>query len=433
MDFTKLIQSNIHPKIILDIGANVGEFAIQSKMAWPDAYIFSIEANPNCEPYLKRVGNPFLIQALSSENKTNVPFYTTKLNPINTGNSLYKETCTNLYDDNNCVIKYITTSKLDDLFDESNDGCFNLIKIDTQGSEIDIIKGGINLIKKSKWILLEVSIISCNENSILIDDVIKYMTEIGFDIGTDIENHIHENKIVQKDILFKNLSKNKHMNKIEQNRHSSQMGIYKNGLQTDGLEYEILYDAAQEIKGVNGFTCELGVRCGGSSAMIIQSCIDNDDKRIHVGIDPYGNIEFSHPWSTAENKMMRSDWTNKMKQESLPKLFQFCNEKEVEFLFFNLESTEFFKRFSDGIPVYNEYKRIINQYAFVFFDAPPSPDGKTKIEECEFFQSRTPIGGVWVFDDVGIYQHDNVHQRLINEWGFEIFQKGWKWSYKKTK
>ena len=90
----------------------------------------------------------------------------------------------------------------------------------------------------------------------------------------------------------------------------------------------------------------------------------------------------------------------------------------------------------DIIPLdllWNEYKRIINQYAFVFFDAPPSPDGKTKIEECEFFQSRTPIGGVWVFDDVGIYQHDNVHQRLINEWGFEIFQKGWKWSYKKTK
>ena len=219
---------------------------------------------------------------------------------------------------------------------------------------------------------------------------------------------------------------------VQAHRHSPQMGLYQDtGLETDGRDYEALYDAAQMIKGVPGFTCELGTRKGGSCAIIIQACIDNNDKRIHVGIDPFGNIEFYHP--DAHGGKMRSDYTNKMKQESLPILYKFCADREVEFLFFNLESTEFFKRFADGIPVYNEYKRIVNEYALVFYDAPPSKDGKTKMEEAEFFYPRTPVGGVWVFDDVSMYDHGWIDDRLTKEWGFERRGGGWKRVYKRIK
>lgn len=220
--------------------------------------------------------------------------------------------------------------------------------------------------------------------------------------------------------------------RIEKHRHSPQMGFYQGELHTDGLDYHVLYDAAQMIKGVPGLTCELGVRRGGSSAMIMQACIDNDDKRVHVGIDPFGNIEFYHPWAPVPGEKMRGDWTNKMKQEAMPPLFEYCKQHEYEFIFFCLESTEFFKRFADGVPVYNEYKRIINEYALVFFDAPPSPDGKTKIEEAEFFQSRTPKGGMFVFDDVSLYSHQGLHNKLIDEWGFELVDSAWKWSYRKV-
>lgn len=206
MDFTKIIQLNINPKTILDIGANVGEFCLQSKSIWPYSYIFMIEANPNCEPYLKNTGHPYLIQALSKKNKENVPFYSTKINPINTGDSLYREISSDLYEGDNCIIHYITTKKLDDLFDESA-GNFDLIKLDTQGSEIDIMDGGLSMIKRAKWVLIEASVVPCNENTILIDDVIKYMINIGFDSGVVIEEHIHENVLKQKDILFTNLNK----------------------------------------------------------------------------------------------------------------------------------------------------------------------------------------------------------------------------------
>lgn len=218
--------------------------------------------------------------------------------------------------------------------------------------------------------------------------------------------------------------------RIEAHRHSPQMGQYQAGLNTDGLDYHVLYDAAQQIKGVEGLTCELGVREGGSSAMIIQACLDNDDKRVHVGIDPYGNIEYLEP---RYNAKIRSDWTNDMKQRSLPRMYQFCLERKVEFLFFCLECTEFFKRYADGIPIYNEYKEMVNKYSLVFFDAPATPDGQSKCVEAEFFQSRMPIGGMFVFDDISVYNHDAVHQKLINEWGFELTEMAWKAAYRKVK
>ena len=43
-----------------------------------------------------------------------------------------------------------------DLFDD--DTVFDMIKIDTQGSEIDILKGGTELIKRTQVIMLEVDI-----------------------------------------------------------------------------------------------------------------------------------------------------------------------------------------------------------------------------------------------------------------------------------
>jgi len=214
-------------------------------------------------------------------------------------------------------------------------------------------------------------------------------------------------------------------------------GMYK-GIGTDSTDYPVLYDAAQAIKGVEGFTCELGVYYGGSSALIVQACIDNDDPRIHVGIDPYGNIEFADPRGAPDDKVR--GYPNSIKHSALPDLFKFFSIKQVEFLFFNMEAAEFFQRFADGIPVYNQCKTIINSYALVHFDTPASMDGSTKIAEAEFFQSRTPVGGIWVFDDVGTgtkgeggwYHHENVHARMC-DWGFELLTKAWKWSYRKVR
>ena len=94
----------------------------------------------------------------------------------------------------------------------------------------------------------------------------------------------------------------------------------------------------------------------------------------------------------------------------------------MECLYFPLEDTEFFKRYSDGIPIYNEYKKIINTYALVFFDGPHTSN-LVKIE-FDFFKDKIPKGGVLIFDDIYQYPHMDTLDEYILSNGFKLLEKG---------
>jgi FkbM family methyltransferase len=196
MNLSKIINY-FYPHRILDIGANIGQFHLLCKQYFPTSYIFSIEASNECEPYLKQITDQYYI-GLLSKDESDYKFYSLKNNPINTGNSIYKE-LTEHYSDYNLEIINKKGIKLDNLFEPESE--FDLIKIDTQGSELDIISGGIQLCNKAKGILLEVSLTQYNENSPLYDEVINFMDNIGFKKVEILDENIHP-IIHQQDILF---------------------------------------------------------------------------------------------------------------------------------------------------------------------------------------------------------------------------------------
>jgi hypothetical protein len=81
----------------------------------------------------------------------------------------------------------------------------DLIKIDVQGSELDILNGGRKTIKRSKYVLLEVSTIQYNIKSPLMDKVVEKMKEYEFRIEEILNyNKLDNGQIFQMDILFKN-------------------------------------------------------------------------------------------------------------------------------------------------------------------------------------------------------------------------------------
>jgi FkbM family methyltransferase len=193
------ITNYFYPYRILDIGANIGQFHQIAKQTFSDSYIFSIEASDDCESYLKQITENYYIGLLAKDN-IEYDFYSRKNYSTGTGNSIYKE-LTHFYSEDQLEIIKKQGIRLDDLF--TNDTEFDLIKIDTQGSELDIITGGIELCKKSKGILLEVSLTQYNENAPLYDEVIEYMKNIGF-IPKDILDESKNHGSHQQDILFLN-------------------------------------------------------------------------------------------------------------------------------------------------------------------------------------------------------------------------------------
>ena len=204
MRLEEVRDMGINPNTILDIGAHTGQFHSWSKRVWPDVGVFMIEANPLHESHLDKLammnGDKYLIAALGDEERE-VTFYTRSDKPHTEGNSYYKEH--NYWDIPQLVQETkVTLQKLDNLFE--NDAVFDIIKVDTQGSEIDILKGGKDLVSKAQAIILEVSFIEYNEGAPTAEETIDYMNEIGFEERMSIGEHYDGETIVQKDLLFTN-------------------------------------------------------------------------------------------------------------------------------------------------------------------------------------------------------------------------------------
>ena len=204
MRLEEVRDMDINPNAILDIGAHTGQFHSWSKRVWPDVGVFMIEANPLHESHLDKLammnGDNYLIAALGDEERE-VTFYTRSDKPHTEGNSYYKEA--NYWDIPQLVQKSKTKlKKLDNIFED--DATFELIKIDTQGSELDILKGGKELVKRALAVVLEVSLIEYNEGAPSAEETINYMNKIGFEERMSIGEHYDGETIIQKDILFTN-------------------------------------------------------------------------------------------------------------------------------------------------------------------------------------------------------------------------------------
>jgi len=146
----------------------------------------------------------------------------------------------------------------------------------------------------------------------------------------------------------------------------------------DSKEYEFFDEAIKLLKNPIGVSVEIGVRRGMGSKCIIDAYRKYHPhiKLNHLGIDPYGNILYR---TADRDPGGRLDYTNKMKQEALLDLIK----EYPEFNLVNLEDSEFFKRFADGYPIYNENKIMLTQYEVVHFDGPHDTD--SVIKEVNFF------------------------------------------------
>jgi hypothetical protein len=93
------------------------------------------------------------------------------------------------------------TNTLDVLFSNKT---FEFIKIDCQGAEIPILKGGLNLIKNTDVILLELPFCGQYNHGVPnFNEHINFMNSIGFDVFDISELHYLNNfLLIQIDICF---------------------------------------------------------------------------------------------------------------------------------------------------------------------------------------------------------------------------------------
>ena len=80
----------------------------------------------------------------------------------------------------------------------------DLLKIDTQGYELEILKGAARSLPAAKAVILETSLIEVNEGCPLLHEVVAYMHERGFVVFDILETHRRraDATLLQVDLLF---------------------------------------------------------------------------------------------------------------------------------------------------------------------------------------------------------------------------------------
>jgi len=195
-----ILKQHITPRSCLDIGANRSAWTKEARKHWPDAIYLLVEGNPECREELDASGENFRI-ALLSDSEKEVTLWQRKGAPACTGVSYKREVGTPFYEGDNAVGVPMMTQRLDDLVEGHP---FDLIKIDTQGSELDIFRGAPNTLASAKAVVMELSIIPYNQGAPLADEQIQFMASHGFFVSADLGEICHpiSREIIQKDVLF---------------------------------------------------------------------------------------------------------------------------------------------------------------------------------------------------------------------------------------
>lgn len=181
-------------------------------------------------------------------------------------------------------------------------------------------------------------------------------------------------------------------------------------------EYNLVLKYAAEARRVGDLFCEIGLDSGIGTHYILREL---KNPVTHVMIDPYGSI----PYVWGEGKIAtHDDYSNSIRNDTLQELFKMYGSSH-NLIFLNLTDEEFFKRFSDGVPVYSEHNQTIkNEYAFVMIDGPH--DYNSCFSEFEFFKNRILKDGIIMFDDYNLYEHFPKLDDHIKNNGFEFAERG---------
>ena len=186
---------NVKFKNVLDIGAYEGHWAKLFTSIYPDANVLMIEANKEKEKTLKEIGN-YRIALLGEKDNETVDYYKC-LDGVPTGNGIYQE---------NTEFKFTPekrrTITLPTLL--GSEKGFDLIKMDVQGSELNIIKGALPIIKNTKYLLLELQTFQYNKGAPQIEEVVSYLHSLNFGFVDLFDLMYSNNHLIQVDGLFIN-------------------------------------------------------------------------------------------------------------------------------------------------------------------------------------------------------------------------------------
>jgi len=196
--FKNIRNLGFSPGYCLDIGAYEGNWTRDFKQIFPGCAILMLEGQTLKEAALIKTKETFKDVdykiALLGAAEANVTF-----NIYETASSVLSE-----HHSTNAKTESRSLISLDKLYSANAFKKPDIIKIDTQGYELEILKGGKETLKYAEFVLLEVSFLDVYVNAPLVTEVLNFMDDCGFvvyDICTLMKRPL-DKALFQADFLF---------------------------------------------------------------------------------------------------------------------------------------------------------------------------------------------------------------------------------------
>jgi hypothetical protein len=170
----------------------------------------------------------------------------------------------------------------------------------------------------------------------------------------------------------------------------------------DSTDYDLLDKWSKDFDCQGYKTCEIGVREGLGSKIIMDNVRNN---YIHVGVDPYGDLVYQHcddqpnrQWIGHEPGVAPT-YPDSMRDQMLYDFKSYRNEGR--FTLCNMTDTKFM----------NDTEHKNSKFAFVHFDGPHMT--RDVITEAIWFANRSAPHTRFVFDDHNTYAMSVIANSLL--------------------
>ena len=195
---THLKKNNFDIQTVIDVGIAFGTPAFYKSL--PKAKFYLVEPVPQCKPLLQKLertigATTFNVAAGSKDGE--IEFF---VHPDISGSSCLKQMEGEVFDGDSITVPI---KKLDSLIPKSITRP-SLLKIDTQGNELEVLAGAKDLLNVIDVIIIETSFHEFRKGAPEIHEIISTMTNLGYRCYEILEGHYRaiDNALAQVDVAF---------------------------------------------------------------------------------------------------------------------------------------------------------------------------------------------------------------------------------------
>ena len=203
-----LVDQGVLPSTVIDVGANVGQFAVASAKLFSNITVHSFEPNPACVSELKtnvaRLRNVLVYPIALGDRESDVDFH---VNSHSHSSSILPLAISHrdaFPDAREVDTIQVKVSTLDIIFSGIELVAPVLLKLDVQGYEAQALRGAVETLKRVDFVVLEASFRPMYQGEVLFVDIIRLMEGYGFSFLRPIGwlPDPHKREILQIDALF---------------------------------------------------------------------------------------------------------------------------------------------------------------------------------------------------------------------------------------